>query len=90
MPLWRGSGAEGGWRCGEMPGERPSSPALLPSERGEGSMTWIRQQAPSPVSEGRVPTKWVAGVRACVRVRVALRSRFAAGIAMIQLLNLSR
>jgi hypothetical protein len=36
-----------------MPGANPSSPALLPSERGEGS------KAPSPASDGP-GTLWVA------------------------------
>jgi hypothetical protein len=36
------------------PQERPSSPTLLPSERGEGSSTWLREKAPllSPAGEG--------------------------------------
>src|SRR5215207_3397039 len=55
--------------------DSPSSPALLPSERGEGSTTWTRQKAPLLSSTGRVPAKRVAvGARASVGVSVVCRT----------------
>ncbi len=75
VPLWRGE--RGGRRVevwGNASGERPSSPALLPSERGEGSMLSRVETAASPLSCPAAGTRdGGLGVRACVGVRVALR-----------------
>src|SRR5262249_7403125 len=63
-------------------GENPSSPALLPALRGEGSLAGTRSvssQPPLPAPMGRVPSGWRGrGVRAGVGDREASTSELVA------------